>query len=145
MKSKSWLAASCLLMMMACADAALLVGGTRVIFDQQHAQATVQISNSGQRPLLAQMWIDRGNEGARLDEIDVPFAITPTVVRLEPGKGQTVRVLQIANGMPADRESLFWFNALEVPPRAEQAHGGQIMEFALRTRMKLFYRPRACE
>lgn len=139
MKS-NWWAVACLLMLAgAYSHAALMVAGTRIIFEQQQAQAVVQISNQGAQPLLAQMWIDRGQDGLPLEDISVPFTIVPAVARLDPGKAQTVRILQAAQEMPADRESLFWFNALEVPPKISD--GGRIMQFTLRTRIKLFYRP----
>ncbi|MCP6324282.1 fimbria/pilus periplasmic chaperone, partial [Klebsiella pneumoniae] len=42
--------------------------------------------------------------------------------------------------LPADRESVFWLNVLDVPPQP-QGEGGNFMQFAIRTRVKLFYRP----
>lgn len=42
--------------------------------------------------------------------------------------------------MPQDRESLFYFNLREIPPKSDKPNTLQI---ALQTRVKLFYRPKA--
>ena len=45
--------------------------------------------------------------------------------------------------MPTDRESLFWLNVLEIPPKpsAAESAGKNLLQFAIRSRLKLFYRP----
>lgn len=46
--------------------------------------------------------------------------------------------------LPSDRESIFWFNVLEVPPKAnknENSAAQNTLQLAFRTRIKLFYRP----
>ncbi|MCV5656029.1 fimbria/pilus periplasmic chaperone, partial [Escherichia coli] len=45
--------------------------------------------------------------------------------------------------LPKDRESVFWFNVLEVPPKpdAATATNQSLLQLAFRTRIKLFYRP----
>ena len=42
--------------------------------------------------------------------------------------------------LPQDRESVYYFNLREIPPRTDKANTLQI---ALQTRIKLFYRPAA--
>lgn len=42
--------------------------------------------------------------------------------------------------LPQDRESLFYFNLREIPPRSEKAN---VLQIALQTKIKLFYRPAA--
>lgn len=44
--------------------------------------------------------------------------------------------------MPSDRESMFWLNVLEVPPKASANQSSQnAVQIAFRSRIKLFYRP----
>ncbi len=45
--------------------------------------------------------------------------------------------------LPKDRESVFWFNVLEVPPKpdADKVANQSLLQLAFRTRIKLFYRP----
>ncbi len=47
--------------------------------------------------------------------------------------------------LPKDRESVFWFNVLEVPPKPDAATvaNQSLLQLAFRTRIKLFYRPEA--
>lgn len=46
------------------------------------------------------------------------------------------------NKLPADRESMFYFNVREIPPKSDKPNTLQI---ALQTRIKLFWRPKALE
>ena len=48
-----------------------------------------------------------------------------------------------SSALPKDRESVFWFNVLEVPPKpdAAKAANQSLLQLAFRTRIKLFYRP----
>ena len=69
-----------------------------------------------------------------------PGAVVPPVMRLGPGRGQTLRILGADLGrLPRDRESLFWLNVLGLPPKAQASQGS--VQLAYRTRIKLFYRP----
>ena len=124
-----------------CANAALVVTGTRIVFDQKTAQAVVPLNNQGSSPMLVQMWLDTGQDRGPLEEVSVPFTIVPAVARIDPGQQFAVRILQTDQGLAQDRETLFWFNALQVPPTAKDSD--RLMQFAFRTRMKFFYRPNA--
>ncbi len=59
-------------------------------------------------------------------------------VKLRPEQSAQLRFIYSGTGLPADRESLFWVNIQEVPPAPEE---NNILQFAIRTRLKLFYRP----
>lgn len=57
---------------------------------------------------------------------------------------QTIKLMYTASSaLPKDRESVFWFNVLEVPPKpdAAKAANQSLLQLAFRTRIKLFYRP----
>ncbi|EPF2004805.1 fimbria/pilus periplasmic chaperone, partial [Escherichia coli] len=46
------------------------------------------------------------------------------------------------SNLPKDRESLFWLNVQEVPPKPEMKDGeGSVLAIAMNTRVKLIYRP----
>jgi chaperone protein EcpD len=51
-----------------------------------------------------------------------------------------VRVVYTKEPLAIDKESLFWVNVLEVPPKAGD-DGKNHLQFAFRTRIKLFFRP----
>ena len=125
------------------AHASVVIGGTRVVFPAQDGEVTVRLSNQGDRPALVEAWIDRGNPQSTPDKVDVPFLITPPLFRMEAHKDQSLRIIATQAHLPADRESLFWLNVLEVPPKptGAEAAGKNLLQFAIRSRLKLFYRP----
>jgi len=124
------------------AMADVVINGTRIVFNAKDKESTVQLKNRGNNPYLLQIWMDDGNPNAKPGEITVPFLIAPPVVRIDPAKGQAVRIMATNPSLPQDRESLFWFNMLEIPPKAQDSTSGKThMQLAFRTRIKLFYRP----
>lgn len=124
------------------AQASVIIHGTRVIFAAQDKEATVQLSNQGKSPTLVQSWLDKGEDNESPGNIDVPFVLSPTLFRLEPDEGQALRILYTGEPLPADKESLFWLNVLEVPPKAEDSEDSSgSLRFVFRTRIKLMYRP----
>lgn len=128
----------------ASAHASVVIGGTRVIFPADQGEATVRLSNDGNRPALIEAWIDTGELDSTPDSVTTPFLITPPLFRMEPHKDQSLRIIftQSSKPLPADRESLFWLNVLEVPPKPSgKAAESNTLQFAVRSRVKLFYRP----
>ena len=128
---------------MGSAQASVVITGTRVIFPGDSREVTVRLMNDGDAPALVQAWIDTGNEKEAPEKISVPFVLTPAMFRLEAGKGQSLRLIQTQESLPAGRESLFWLNVLEIPPKpnATESEGKNLLQFAIRSRLKLFYRP----
>lgn len=126
-------------------QAAVVVNTTRIIYREADGEAIVQLRNQGSGPVLAQLWVDDGDLHASPETIDVPFTLTPSIARIDPGKGQAIRILRIRDGLPAGRESLLWFNVLEVPPAPTRklAQGDSLIQFSFRSRIKLLYRPAA--
>jgi chaperone protein EcpD len=120
---------------------ATVISSTRVIYPQSEREVTVQIGNQGKGPVLLQSWIDDGRADVAPDAMKVPFVLTPPVNRIDPGKSQSVRIRYTGSGLSGDRESLLWFNALEVPPKLQQETGRNRLQMAFRTRIKLFFRP----
>lgn len=126
------------------AYADIVLSGTRIIYNADQKDVTLRMENKGDRPLLVQSWIDTGLENADPSTLKVPFTVTPPVSRVDGKRGQTVKIAWNASQtLPTDRESVFWFNALEVPPKMSDAEskGKNILQLAFRTRIKLFYRP----
>lgn len=123
------------------AYAAIALDRTRVIFDGSEKSVSLNVSNENkQLPYLAQGWI----EDEKGNKITSPLTVLPPVQRIEPGAKSQVKVqgLPALSTLPQDRESLFYFNLREIPPRSEKPNTLQI---ALQTRIKLFYRPQAIQ
>lgn len=120
------------------ASAAVALDRTRVIFNGDSHAMSVNIRNDNhQLPYLAQAWV----EDADGHKIQSPLMALPPVQRLEPGAKSMVK-LQLMPGaeakLPQDRESLFYFNLREIPPKSKKPN---VLQLALQTRVKLFYRP----
>lgn len=127
------------------AHANVIISGTRVIFPAGDGEVTVRLSNQNTTPALVEAWVDTGDVHSTPDKVNTPFLITPPLFRMEPNRDQSLRILftHAAQPLPADRESLFWLNVLEIPPKptGEQFQGKNYLQFAIRSRLKLFYRP----
>ncbi len=123
------------------ASADIVISGTRIIYPESAKDVTVSMDNRGTRPLLVQTWLDDGRDSTNPQELKLPFIVTPPVSRVEPQKGQTVRITWLGQTLPKDKESLFWFNVLEVPPKAKESDNQSMLQLAFRTRIKLFFRP----
>lgn len=122
-------------------QAEVVISGTRIIYPQAKRELTLQLNNVGSSPALVQSWIDHGDPKVQPEEEQVPFVILPPIVRIEPQQGQNLRILFSGANTPQDRESLFWFNVLEIPPQPEHQQEINYLQFAVRSRIKLFFRP----
>ena len=118
------------------------ISGTRVIYPANAREVTLELTNKGNTPSLVQVWLDAGDRRIRPGAEALPFLITPPITRIEAQRGQSLRLAYVGQGLPQDRESVFWLNVLEVPPSVKAAQPGQNMvQLAFRSRIKMFYRP----
>lgn len=131
------------LLLSATAWADLRVDGTRVAYLESSGAASIRVRNMSEAPSLVQSWIDDGDRGASLEAQRPALIAIPPLFRLAPGASRDI-VLRAAsiNGLPADRESLFWLNILEVPAADRSV---VVMDIAMHIRMKIFYRPAALQ
>lgn len=122
----------------------IVLSGTRVIYNEKDKDEMVRLENKGEKPLLVQTWIDKGQENVDPAKLFVPFTLTPPVFRIEPKRGQTLRIMYTQGAaLPADRESVFWLNVLEIPPKLpeDKTKNQNLLQLAFKTRIKIFYRP----
>lgn len=123
------------------ACAGVIISGTRHIYPEQYREISIQISNDDPvSPRLVQAWLDRGQAP---EFSEVPFSLSPPVFRIEAGKGQVIRLVYTREPLPLDRESLFWLNVLEIPPKNTALNVDELnyLRFAFRIRTKVFFRP----
>ena len=124
------------------AAAGVVVNGTRVVYPADKREVTISLHNTGATPSLVQAWLDAGDPNSKPGGATVPFVLTPPLFRLDPTKVQTLRLVYTHDALPADRESLFWLNVLDVPPRAAvNTELPNQLELAFKHRMKVFFRP----
>ncbi|REG51217.1 chaperone protein EcpD [Paraburkholderia sp. BL6669N2] len=121
--------------------ASVTIGGTRVVYSLEQREVTVKLENDSRSPSLVQVWMDDGKADAKPGEVKVPFVITPPIFRMDPKKAQTLRVMYTGEPLPQDRESVYWLNVLDIPPKAKAAADVNTLTLAYRTRIKVFVRP----
>ncbi len=117
--------------------AAIALDRTRIIFNGDQKSMSLSISNQNKElPYLAQGWI----EDAEGNKVTSPLMVLPPLQRVEPGAKSQVKIQTTPDvaRLPQDRESLYYFNLREIPPKSSKPNTLQI---ALQTRIKLFYRP----
>jgi len=126
----------CLAAILQPAQAALTVNTTRIVFDSDKRSTSVVIANPSPRPYAVQSWINitKGDTVTAM-----PLAASPGLFRLDPGKEQMVQISRLPNKLPQDRETLFYLNVQEIPEVTPE--DVNVLNIALRTRLKLFYRP----
>lgn len=137
---------SALLLTAMSASAGIVINSTRVIYPEEKNEVTVRLESQNDYSSLIQSWIDSGNKSQEIKNINVPFVLLPPITRIEPHQGQTLRISYLEEGfnLPADRESVFWLNVLDIPPKAS-GKGENLLQMAIRTRIKLFFRPKALQ
>lgn len=122
--------------------ASVVISGTRVVYPAGESEVTVNMTNRGDVPALVQSWLDNGQDVDKSpDQIEVPFTLLPPMFRIEPDGRQSLRMIYTGDSLPQDRESLFWLNVLDVPQKAQDSGESNQLQFAFRSRIKVFFRP----
>ncbi|WP_137163268.1 fimbrial biogenesis chaperone [Pseudomonas asiatica] len=127
---------ACLATLSSTTEAALTISATRVVHPSDKHSSSVVVANPSQAPYAVQAWV---NTAADDTSTVVPFAVSPTLFRLDPKREQLVKINALPNNLPTDRESLFYFNVQEIP-QVDSAQQN-VLKIAMRTRIKLFFRP----
>ena len=119
------------------ANAAITLDRTRAIFNGDQKSMTIAIFNKNKDlPYLAQAWM----ENEKSEKINSPFIIVPPIQRVEPNQASQVRIEALPNvaQLPQDRETVYYFNLREVPPKSDKPN---VLQIALQSKIKFFYRP----
>ncbi|MFO6296915.1 fimbrial biogenesis chaperone [Rahnella selenatireducens] len=115
----------------------VVLGTTRVVFDAKNKEAALTVTNKTEgQYFLIQSWVDDQNGNKK-----VPFTITPPLFRLDAGKENMLRIIKTPGDVPADRESVYWINVKSIPPAPADGTSSNVLQLAIKTKIKLFYRP----
>ncbi|MGU9760859.1 fimbrial biogenesis chaperone (plasmid) [Serratia marcescens] len=123
------------------AYANVVINATRVIYPASNKDVIVQLINSGDAPSLVQSWIDDGDIHSTPETAKVPFLLSPPVVKVAANSGQQLRIKKTMAVFAPDRESVFYLNVLDIPPVPDNLQGLNTLQLAVKSRIKLFYRP----
>ncbi|ELO4939430.1 fimbrial chaperone [Escherichia coli] len=119
--------------------AAFTVSGTRFIYGEGKKNISFEVTNNTSETYGGQVWVDNFSERS-----GVYMVPTPPFFKVGPKQKQIVRIMKTDGGaLPSDRESLFWMNIQEIPPKPKD--GENTLSVAINTRVKLFYRPKVLE
>ncbi len=120
----------------------VVINTTRVIYQEANKDIVVQLINNGNAPSLVQAWIDDGDLNSTPETARVPFLLSPPVVKVAANNGQQLRIKKIGAQLATDRESVFYLNVLDIPPVPENLQGKNTLQLAVKSRIKMFYRPK---
>ncbi len=133
----TWLTATGIaaaLMMSQAASASLSTDQTRYIFQGNKESLTITVKNNDrERTFGGQAWVDNIVE----KDTRPTFVVTPSFFKVKANGQQTLRVIMASDHLPQDKESVYWLNLQDIPPALK----GSGLAIALRTKLKLFYRP----
>lgn len=120
------------------------INATRLIYPQEARSISVTLRNTlTTAPYLVQVGVSCAQSG----HVSAPFLVTPPLFRLEPGSVNQVRIAIQGARLPADRESVFYFQASAIPASTAPTSGNQgggvhgTAQFGVGNIIKLFYRP----
>lgn len=121
------------------AQAGIAIDRTRLIITEKDRSASANLTNtSPDTPFLAQSWV----ENALGEKVTSPLMVLPPLQRINGGQKGIARVTKTGDiaSLPKDRESLFYLNVREIPPKPDKPN---VLQLAMQSRIKLFYRPTA--
>ena len=121
--------------------AALILSGTRYIYEEGTSRKQVTITNNSENKMGAQIWIEsyddvKGN-GSYTGR---PLYREPIATKIDPKKKVQVNLVNIIDDLPKDHESIYWLNVQEIPQKSDV--DAPAVVFAQRIKVKLIYRPK---
>nr|WP_329603018.1 molecular chaperone [Pseudomonas putida] len=134
-----------LVAMLSCtlANAGVTAERTRVIVHEGQRETSLALVNQNAYPVVVQTWVDNGDLAVTPDTASAPIMPLPPMFRLEPQQQRSVRLVTTGQVLAQDRESLYWLNVYEIPPRPTEVldEGATRLTITLRTQLKVIYRP----
>lgn len=117
------------------AFAALALDATRYIYKGDKQTLSAVVENQTKSDFGAQVWLDNIVE----KDTRPTFIATPSFFKVKGDGKQVFRIMKATDHMPKDKESIYWLNLQEIPPKKKNS--GLVM--AIRTKVKMIYRPEA--
>lgn len=123
------------------AMAAVVLDRTRLVFPASEPEVVVELLNDEDQPYLVQAWMDEGGADTSPEANRVPFVVLPPRQRVEGQRRAALRIRGLPGGLPVDRESVFWLNVLAIPGKTAGPRAEDVLDVAVATRIKVFWRP----
>lgn len=132
--------ATALMLFTALANATVSLSNTRIIYNANSSSVTLPLNNNKQ-PAMMQIWVDSGDENSTPDNAQAPFIVFPPLFKMAANATQMVRVSYTGSAAAQDRESVYYFNMVEIPYVDTKVKDKNKIVLSIKTRVKLFYRP----
>lgn len=128
------------------ANAGVIVGGTRLVYFGDKKETSISVKNHDKdKPYLIQSWVDdAGQDDTNKGNKKPPFIVTPPLFRLDADSENSIRVVQMSGtaSLPKDKETVYWMDIKSIPSSSKTASETvNSLQIAVKTRIKLFYRP----
>lgn len=114
--------------------AGIVLDRTRLIYNAKDAESSFIVTNKDINEVMIQSWM----ESDSISSDNIPFILTPSLVRIDGEKQQKLRLFYKGDGLPKDRESVLWMIVQEIPQKSKVENS---ISLAVRQRIKMFYRP----
>ena len=118
------------------ANASVVLGGTRVIYEGNKKEASIAVRNDESKPFLVQSWVENYNNA---DKTKPPFTVTPPLFRIEGESANAMRIVLTDPKLPSDKESVYWLNVKSIPSTDPNAQNS--LTISINNKIKLIYRP----
>lgn len=121
--------------------AGVIIGASRLIYEGSKKEKSINIENPDSSPFLMQSWVE--DAAGKILKNNTAFVVTPPLFRLEGKQKNVLRVIRGTTTLSQDKETLFWLNIKSIPARADTPVDKNTLQIAVRTRLKLIYRPKS--
>ncbi|MEQ4625807.1 fimbria/pilus periplasmic chaperone [Providencia manganoxydans] len=114
------------------------LGATRVVYPANSKQVSLPITNTDEKSrFLIQSWVEN-DKGEKTSD----FVLTPPLFLSKPSSENTLRIIYSGEGLPTDKESLYWLNSKSIPSlERDNIQDKNLLQIAVLARIKLFVRP----
>lgn len=116
---------------------------TRIIYDSKSSSQSYMMMNTNKYPVIVQFWVDNGDPNKEPEKTPSPFVVTPVMARMDPSRLNSIKVIYSGGDkkLPEDKESLFYLNIFEIPPKSTSPDSQNEILLSMLTQIKLIYRP----
>lgn len=140
-----WLATVCWLIATSTAMAGVVIGATRLVIHEREGQKDVHLraTGNGAYLVISRVLDTSGRENGDISAGAKGFHTLPPIFVMKAGQERQLRIITYPNHrLPRDRETMLYLMVSSIPERPQETNTVQI---AVRTWIKLFYRPSALD
>lgn len=124
---------------------AVVMTGTRIIYNESNKEKTIQFTNVGDKPYLVDISISDQPNAKIEQNKNEKFIAIPPIFKIEPQAGQIIKLVKMTDNLPKDVESVFYFNFSQIPGTSEEQSSQNQLTLLFNSQVKIFYRPKSIE